>query len=67
MLSRRGFLGNSPADDLTDAQLLLRREAERRGYRFELSEDGTEERMIRPDGTVAVIARRTQKEPTNVK
>lgn len=33
-------------------------EAIRRGYRFEVSEDGQEERMIRPDGTVAVIARR---------
>jgi hypothetical protein len=27
------------------------------GYRIEISEDGTE-RLIRPDGTVAVIARR---------
>ena len=27
------------------------------GYRFEVSQEGTEERMIRPDGTVAVIAR----------
>lgn len=28
------------------------------GYRFEVSEDGNTERMIRPDGTVAVIARK---------
>jgi hypothetical protein len=33
--------------------------AEAVGYRFERSADGTEERMIRPDGTVAVIARKT--------
>jgi hypothetical protein len=28
------------------------------GYRFDTSPDGTEERLIRPDGTVAVIARK---------
>lgn len=33
-------------------------EAKRRGYRFEFSEDGNEERLIRPDGTVAIFARR---------
>ncbi len=33
-------------------------EYERRGYRLEVSDDGREERLIRPDGTVAVIARK---------
>lgn len=32
-------------------------EAEQRGYRFEMDPDGTI-RMIRPDGTVAIIARK---------
>jgi hypothetical protein len=32
-----------------------------RGYRFETDRDGTE-RMIRPDGSVAIIARK-RKEP----
>ena len=27
------------------------------GYRFEISDDGNEERMIRPDGIVAIVAR----------
>lgn len=31
-------------------------EAVRRGYRFKIEEDGTE-KLIRPDGSVAVIAR----------
>ena len=29
------------------------------GYRFEVSPDGQEERMYRPDGTLALVARRT--------
>jgi hypothetical protein len=45
-------------DDVTRALLWLQREAERLGYRFERSPDGTEERMIRPDGSVAVYARK---------
>jgi hypothetical protein len=32
-----------------------------RGYRIEVDADGTE-RLIRPDGTVAVIAHRPEKE-----
>jgi hypothetical protein len=36
---------------------MLKRMAEQRGCRFEIDADGTE-RMIRPDGTVAVIARK---------
>lgn len=39
----------------------LQHEAARLGYRFERSADGLEERMVRPDGTVAVYARRTRK------
>jgi hypothetical protein len=43
----------------------LRQAAIARGYRFEVSTDGNEERMIRPDGSVAVIARRLeQREPS---
>jgi hypothetical protein len=52
------------ADALTDYRVTLNKlkvEAERRGYRFEEIQtlDGTlVVRMIRPDGTVAVQARR---------
>jgi hypothetical protein len=35
---------------------------ERRGYQIVRSDDGLEERVIRPDGTVAVIARRKPEE-----
>jgi hypothetical protein len=41
---------------------LIRREMERRGYQIVRSDDGLEERVIRPDGTVAVIARRKPEE-----
>ncbi len=40
----------------------VKAEAIRRGYRFEVSEDGLEERLVRPDGTVAVIARWKKRE-----
>lgn len=45
------------ADDLLSE---LKKAAARLGYRFEVSADGREERLIRPDGTVAVIARKPQ-------
>jgi hypothetical protein len=41
----------------------LKAVAAARGYRIEVSPDGKEERMIRRDGTVAVIARRPSSEP----
>jgi hypothetical protein len=39
---------------------LAKRLAIEQGYRFEIDNDGTE-RMIRPDGTVALIARPPKK------
>lgn len=41
----------------------LKRLSLAKGYRFEVSADGSVERMIRPDGTVAVTARKTPKVP----
>jgi hypothetical protein len=40
-----------PALDLAVAMLVTR------GYRIEVSADGTEHRLVRPDGTVAMTAR----------
>lgn len=47
------------APDLTT----LKEWANRLGYTFVVSEDGTEERMLRPDGSLALIARRAAKDP----
>jgi ubiquitin C-terminal hydrolase len=33
-------------------------ELQRRGYRIEVSDDGNEQRVMRPDGSVAIIARK---------
>jgi hypothetical protein len=37
---------------------MVRQMALARGYHIETNADGTEERVIRPDGTVAIIARK---------
>jgi hypothetical protein len=46
---------NDEYDELEAAHKLLKAEILRRGYRIEVNPDGTE-RVIRPDGTVAITA-----------
>jgi hypothetical protein len=58
MTVRSPFLDENP----DPVYALIRREMERRGHRIVRSEDGLEERVIRPDGSVAVIARRKPEE-----
>lgn len=48
---------STPATPMNRIDQLLQDEAVRRGYRFEISDDGEEHRLIRPDGSVAMIAR----------
>lgn len=42
---------------------MLKRMALASGYRFEVNEDGNEERMYRPDGSLALTASRTEDAP----
>ena len=39
----------------------MKKIAEQLGYKFEVNADGTEERVVRPDGSVAIVVRRPPK------
>ena len=51
---------HGPHDPKTPADALLRSMADLLGYQFFVSEDGREVKLVRPDGSVAMAARKAK-------